>query len=732
MQLHYWPVTREDYNVCNKSGSTITNSVPSTTVIGTVTITSPDVAFEIPALSAYDDCGIIGTVMTDVVLPLPASQVSSGYGLGNIAPYISFPFNYGDLYPNELPASAWFQQPHCGAESQSFWDQTNATDGGPAWTSSFEKYYPDCGTIWPEYYNPQLIIPSQISTLQSAWSGCSARYGLYDPPKAMQQVTVIASLTEPGIVTTQTASPGMATSVVARTSPSPADPTSSAAPTPGSSKSSAGADPISPQQTSQGNTGGDAAASPQQTSQGNTGGEDSASLGQTSQDNTVGGDPTSPQKTTVDPGAGAGAAGSILQSALSSSAASPGAAQSGSSDPAAVSAGGGDEDPGSGAKTSAAGGAAQSAGGQIASIVGGGTSPGAVAAQAVATGADGQAVTVVQQSGSVVLAAGGSGTTVPAGATATFAGDSIVAPASSGAFATVNGIGVPLTRIAATAEAQQRAVFTGADGQLVTMSQQGSSYIVLDGGSTTTIARGATAIIDGQLIVAPSSAGAPALFDGTPVQLSPAPTDDGLAEVYTEAVVSGADGSPVTIVQQGSSYVAIEGHSSITFAPGATAVIDGETIVAPTTPGGAAQIDRSAVSLVTSTLAAGRLFAAAQSEVIVTDAGGQLITILRDGSLVIVEDASHRVTVPLGRQITFDGETISVPMTAGGAAVLVDGSTLQLTATTTGMLTAATAGGSPGAVPPQSSTKNSALRPRIDATGSILAIATICLAVFVT
>lgn len=167
--------------MCNNTGTTITDNGPSTAVVGGTTITSPYVALSIPALSAFDSCGLLGSVMTNLVVAVPPGELSTANGLGGHELLASYSLNYGDLAPNHLPASAWFQQPNCYSESM--WSSSLIDATGAAWTSSFGASYPDCGTIWEDNYQPALVAPTQITQLQPQWAGCRAAFGLFDPPK---------------------------------------------------------------------------------------------------------------------------------------------------------------------------------------------------------------------------------------------------------------------------------------------------------------------------------------------------------------------------------------------------------------------------------------------------------------------------------------------------------------------------------------------------------------------
>ena len=81
VQLLYWPVTRENYDVCNRNGSTITNNATNnavrTAVIDGTTITSPYVALSFSNLYATDGCGLIGTTMASAIVQVPETDIST-------------------------------------------------------------------------------------------------------------------------------------------------------------------------------------------------------------------------------------------------------------------------------------------------------------------------------------------------------------------------------------------------------------------------------------------------------------------------------------------------------------------------------------------------------------------------------------------------------------------------------------------------------------------------------
>ncbi|EMD00676.1 hypothetical protein BAUCODRAFT_20732 [Baudoinia panamericana UAMH 10762] len=114
LQLYYWPVVTSGGNICdqaNTPGRTVTGNTPRSAIVGNMTVTSPDVAFSISILSAYDNCGNVGEPMTDYVLTLPPTDVSSQlipwFGVQALAGNATS-FNFADLAPNpyQLPGGS--------------------------------------------------------------------------------------------------------------------------------------------------------------------------------------------------------------------------------------------------------------------------------------------------------------------------------------------------------------------------------------------------------------------------------------------------------------------------------------------------------------------------------------------------------------------------------------------------------------------------------------------------
>ncbi|KAK0823518.1 hypothetical protein LTR73_008421 [Friedmanniomyces endolithicus] len=149
------------------------------------------------------------------------------------------------------------------------------------------------------------------------------------------------------------------------------------------------------------------------------------------------------------------------------------------------------------------------------------TTPTLATSGAVFTDLAGQSVTILQQGSSYVVQDGTSTHVLPVGSATSVDGMTISAPSTGGA-PMVNGQSVTLSSLATTtSELATEAIFAGSASQLATVLQVGSSYVVQDGSSTTTLGAGSTATFDGHTISVPTS-GSVAVIDGSALLLSTA------------------------------------------------------------------------------------------------------------------------------------------------------------------------------------------------------------------
>jgi len=197
-----------------------------------------------------------------------------------------------------------------------------------------------------------------------------------------------------------------------------------------------------------------------------------------------------------------------------------------------------------GSNTRTVGGSAQTVNGQIASAVAEGLVVSSNVVDAASIGstviltASGHTLTAVQQAGSIILLAGTTSIILDP-ASPNVVNGLTVSTAPEGGIA-VGSTTLTLPNPTASASATQTVV-SGSNGHLVTISCLGSSLVLADASSTTTVAR-ATQV---------SFAG----------------------ETYTF--------QDATIVHQGSAVIVIEGSSSTVLGPGTRTTVNGEVVSAP-------------------------------------------------------------------------------------------------------------------------------------------------------
>lgn len=727
MQLYYWPVTREDYDVCNKTGITATNNYPTTAVVGSLTITSPFVALSMPAISAYDFCGVLGTVMKNVVVTLPASQLSSGNGAGMHAVTNIQPFDYGHLPPNRVPLSAWLSQPICNYRSR--WLQPGNLSGS-AWTSAFASSYPECGTIWEADYVPQLAAPTEIPELQPEWSSCTAIFGLYDPPKALQPVASMAGpTTSLSAITSPAAAPLQSSTIAPQTSnaavKSSSDPTaaSQVVPKPETQPISA-ADPAMPQvatapPTSTPQGPGDLVASslePSTLDSANVvvSGPSSSSQGIADIIASVIGliaTSTTPMATTptsdeeFSPEANLSPAGAIDSSPYlhavaagghSAAVADPNGRAS-SMDPPGLSiiatvGVSKTAEPHSGQGVGIAGSDATALIGAPGMTLGDPdattTTANNVLPAATILGLDGQAVTILQQGPSLLVQQGASVETLAPGSQAMVDGNTIVAPEKGGK-PVLDGAAIALTSdtsdaTPATASLSE-AYMTGVGGERMTIVQSGGLLLVEGKSTTVTLAPESQTAVDGRIISVPHQ-GADPMVDGAVMTLSGV---DPSASTQDEAAATGIDGERISVLQSRSLLLVEDTSSTVTLAAGASVVMDGQTIEAPRTDTGAI-LDGTSIALTAAPNAATPIHPGQVMGLRTTGTDGHAITILQSGAGVIIEDGSSSTYVAPGSQAVFDGEIVSASAVTG--VVVIDGSTAKLETMTAGGGASATTG----------------------------------------
>ncbi|KAK4496329.1 hypothetical protein PRZ48_012309 [Zasmidium cellare] len=215
VELVYFPVQRGNGSLCTNSSSAMAKPLlPGLSEMTTLghSFTSDSVYLSFKTLYAYYDgfSDRVGPSYTDLIVPLHSTDISSHCG-GWFAAYgPGTQLNYADLnWP--VPASAYKCQARCSKALTASPTLDPSADDHLLWDLQTLPTPPECATIW-EDVNPVLAVPTKIREMVPAWSSCSFwNEGLanfwFDPPLALQEAAVEASVTMPSTPTTTSAAP---------------------------------------------------------------------------------------------------------------------------------------------------------------------------------------------------------------------------------------------------------------------------------------------------------------------------------------------------------------------------------------------------------------------------------------------------------------------------------------------------------------------------------------------
>ncbi|KAI7502561.1 hypothetical protein KC367_g2163 [Hortaea werneckii] len=200
VQVYYWPpstATMVENGTMTARPSALPSSgngsEPVIAVVDNTTLTSPTVYISYAKLYASNSCSGIGRTIRNTIIPLSSSaELSSlayhviddsigfrpGHWVGGSWKYVTKPFNYNDLQ-EPIPESIYNQMPACQIRSHAW---VTAGVGGNFTCSPHVAYA------------PLIAIPTQVFDIDPAWASCTGWYGgLYDPPKALQGATAVAT-----------------------------------------------------------------------------------------------------------------------------------------------------------------------------------------------------------------------------------------------------------------------------------------------------------------------------------------------------------------------------------------------------------------------------------------------------------------------------------------------------------------------------------------------------------
>ncbi|KAK5751173.1 hypothetical protein LTS12_018725 [Elasticomyces elasticus] len=195
--------------------------------------------------------------------------------------------------------------------------------------------------------------------------------------------------------------------------------------------------------------------------------------------------------------------------------------------------------------------------------------------QIVATGANGQAITIQRQDVSAIMAGGGSETTVALGSMVTMLGNTIsllgdgnaaVLGASTMMFSTSHADSADSLRMS-------HAVLYGQDGGPVTAIRDGSSVIIAAGTRSILVPFGSAATVHGEIASVPSNGGEVVLGSKT-ASFSTAAGGDAFA---IAATFTDRAGSTDEMLRQGSALLVVVGDRTVALFAG-TQTVDGVTI----------------------------------------------------------------------------------------------------------------------------------------------------------
>ncbi|RMY74396.1 hypothetical protein D0863_03276 [Hortaea werneckii] len=248
VQVYYWPpttATAVENGTLTASASHALNTGalnatgPVTAIVGDATLTSPTIYISYRSLYASNSCHQVGQRYSNTIIPLAKNDdlKSLAYhqlddmparpglsGSPSSWEYEELPFNLTDL-TEPVPQSIYMQLPRCQLSLSAY------TKAG------FEASDFTCS----EYgaYKPLIAIPTEVRDLDPAWASCTAWYGgAYDPPKALQGATAVA--------TPEVPTPVEATSASARSKATDSLPSQTATALPADPASSNGAEDLEP------------------------------------------------------------------------------------------------------------------------------------------------------------------------------------------------------------------------------------------------------------------------------------------------------------------------------------------------------------------------------------------------------------------------------------------------------------------------------------------------------
>ncbi|KAK3655222.1 hypothetical protein LTR56_003643 [Elasticomyces elasticus] len=547
------------------------------------------VYISLSSVSASNSCTRVGSVHTSLLLTVASSDIltwGSARQYGYAA--LGYPFNFNDLNP-PIARTAFNLYP-CPDVNQCNNVLCNRDTINNISVAALGGY---CSVLVDKAFEPLLAIPPQLRGLDPAWASCELGLeGLYDPPKALTPATTIegplipsptsaspasrpASVTPSPTSGTDTAtankdpvpesSPQNPDSVASTPEPPPPSSTSSAAPTslsPSPSDQTSDLSDLFDSESTEPTAAVDPPQSPTTTRvdyDGNT--EPGLStVNDTENSDEPDGRPLPGDTTTM---VIAPTAQAIGQSSAITFAGTTNALTILSQAMSSGSSGVGSQIDGAGADDNNG----DQANGNVPQPT----------LQIVATGANGQAITIQRQGVSAVIAGGGSETTVALGSMVTMLGNTISLLGDGNAAVLGASTMMFSTSHADPADSltMSHAVLYGQDGSPDTAIRDGSAVIVAAGTQSTVVALGSAVTVNGEIASVPSNGGEVVLGSKTASFSTAAGGDAFVAATFTDRA-----GSTDSILRQGSSLLVLAGDRTVALFAG-TQTINGGTISLP-------------------------------------------------------------------------------------------------------------------------------------------------------
>lgn len=160
---------------------------------------------------ARDACGFVGGHHGGTIFELKSSDIYSIGGYHHEFEDVGYQVNFNDF--TSVPSYAYYMGCdsgglYCEYEGSRYSISTDFLNGQSDINLGRYEDTTSNEWIWDEAYAPTLLLPRQIRSLDPAWFTCSlALYGIYDPPRALQQATSYAGVTTPSAYDSPTNTP---------------------------------------------------------------------------------------------------------------------------------------------------------------------------------------------------------------------------------------------------------------------------------------------------------------------------------------------------------------------------------------------------------------------------------------------------------------------------------------------------------------------------------------------